>query len=101
MVTTGKENVQAILQGKCTECGSSDDNYKVVGDDHTGSGLSYELVCDCGAEASIRITTDGVSADDTVSYEEASWHQPSSSEESDEEEMEEDEGLNRDSDKQI
>lgn len=105
MVTTGKDSIQAILQGKCTECGSSDDNYKVIGNSHKSSSVLYEVVCDCGIESTVRITTDGLSSDDTVSYEEASWHQSDSSGELDEEDSDqeepEEEGLSRDSDKQV
>lgn len=107
MVTTGKENVQAILQGECTECGDSNDNYRVTDSEHKGSNLLYEVECDCGTEATVRITPDGVSSDDTVSYRNASWNRGGSSgssvegEEEDDDEEEEEGGLQRDSDKQV
>ena len=107
MVTTGKENVQAVLQGECTECGSSNDNYRVTNSEHKGSNLLYEVECDCGTEATVRITPDGLSSDDTVSYQNASWNRVGGSESSDENEEHDDEdgeeeegGLQRDSDKQ-
>lgn len=73
MVTKRKENVQAILQGKCTECGSSDDNYQVTSTKQEGSSVSYSVECECGTSASIRITPDGLSSNDMVSYGYATW----------------------------
>lgn len=73
MVTKRKENIQAILQGRCTECGGSDDNYKVTSTEQDGSGVSYSVECECGTSALIRITPNGLSSDDTVSYGYATW----------------------------
>lgn len=75
MVRTDKENVQAIIQAKCTNCGESDNNYRITDSEHRGSNVVHKLKCECDTEATVRITPDGVSSDDAVSYQNASWNQ--------------------------
>lgn len=67
------ENVQAIIQGRCSVCEEIDDNFDVTGFD-SSSGLEYSLVCQCGEESTIRITEEGVDSTNNVSYADASWN---------------------------
>lgn len=73
MAIPGKENIQCILQAKCTECGSMNDNYTVRDNRHKSSSVVYDIECDCGQEATVSITKDGLSHDEVISYSEASW----------------------------
>lgn len=94
MTTTGNEEAQCIVQAKCTECGSSNDNYSIQEHGHKSSSIVYELECDCGEETTVMITEDGVSSEENVSYAEASW----TDSHAEEEEEDESERLEREND---
>lgn len=85
--------VESISQGRCTDCGHSDDNFRVTTrtyHDHDNdpeeepTGITREVECDCGAEATVNISEDGVTAEGAITYEDASWTDESDDEEDDE-----------------
>lgn len=104
MVRRSKEDKQCILQGKCEVCGSMNDNYIVTNHEHNNSSVKYEIKCECGEEATVQITPDGLSTSGKISYLEASWTSKSELQkekeaEEAEDEKGEEEGLNRDNNK--
>lgn len=77
--------VEAINQGECTECQRSDENFSVDDRDYhyfdddeeyenIDMGIRYALVCDCGAESAVAITTEGMFSGGAISHDEASWN---------------------------
>lgn len=68
--------VEAIEQGVCTVCESSDNNYTVdnrkMAED---AGVTRELRCDCGEVVYLALTEDGIVAGETISHEDASWNE--------------------------
>lgn len=96
MVSRSKEGTQSILQAKCTECNAINDNYSVVSQENGNSSLIYNIECDCGETATVRITMDGVTYDGNVSYEDASWTDNSNNDEDDNEEEEDNSRLDSD-----
>lgn len=78
--------VEAVTQGTCTNCDKNDDNYNVVARNHdmpdedSESGtatITRELSCDCGAEASVTISNDGITAEGSITHESATWNEES------------------------
>ena len=77
--------VQAIAQGTCTECDTSDDNYTeqsrshhfnpLEDEDEEPTYISRSIKCNCGATASVTISAEGVETDGPISHEEASWNE--------------------------
>jgi translation initiation factor 2 beta subunit (eIF-2beta)/eIF-5 len=77
--------VEAITQGRCTECGESDDNYTVdkrtyherpdTDDVGEWNGIQRDLTCDCGAEATVSITEEGIVTVGPISHDDASWNE--------------------------
>lgn len=78
--------VEAIRQGECTDCGSSEDNFRTTDrvvrrapegmkstDENVGH-VRRELECDCGATATVTITENGLEADGSITHENASWN---------------------------
>lgn len=75
--------VEAISQGQCTECEHSDDNFSVDertfhsvvddSDEDKKHGVTREVSCDCGAEATVHIGEDGVTTDGAITHKYASW----------------------------
>lgn len=76
------------------------DNYSVTNHEQKNANIRYKIKCECGEEATVRITPDGVSTSGKINYTEASWNsniEPQKKE--DEESEEEDKGLKRDNKK--
>lgn len=73
MTSSEKENTQCIIQGKCTECGSYQENYTVLDKEHKNSSIVFKICCQCGEESTVSITNDGITHSSSVSYESASW----------------------------
>lgn len=79
--------IEAITQARCTECDESDDNYSVTSrtyhdrpdTDSTEewNGIERELLCDCGAEATVSTTERGLETSGQISHEDASWNEDS------------------------
>ena len=67
--------VQAVAQGECTDCDRSNDNYSVEERDYSDEGITRTLSCDCGVEAAVTITEDGLESEGPISHEDASWNQ--------------------------
>lgn len=63
--------MQAVIQGKCTECGESDDNYSI----EKRQACARVLKCSCGVRASVVVTEDGIDTAGPISHEDASWNQ--------------------------
>lgn len=69
--------VEAINQGVCTECDSSDNNfsdqreYGLAQEEH--DYIQFNLRCDCGAESVAIITTRGLVTVGPISHDDASW----------------------------
>lgn len=75
MSKTDGSTVQAVVQGKCTDCDHSEDNYTVEDREYTDEGITRTLSCECGAEAAVTITQDGLETEGPISHEDASWNQ--------------------------
>lgn len=80
---------QAIEQAVCTECHAIDENLTVTDkdmgfDDDDEPYIEYDTRCACGREGSVTVDSDGTSANDALSYEEASWNTDSDESEDDE-----------------
>lgn len=104
MVHKIEKDKQCILQGKCEVCDSMNDNYSVTNQKQKNSVVEYEIKCECGEEATVRITEDGLFTRGKISYKEASWTSKSEIQKKEEAEKQESEevenkGLNRDNNK--
>lgn len=79
--------IQGVEQGECENCGESDDNYSKLSrtyhdkpphdadDDVTWDGIEYKVMCDCGEEASVSITEEGLETTGPITHENASWNE--------------------------
>jgi hypothetical protein len=65
--------IQAVSQGTCTECGSSDDNWS-VNRDFSFNGIDRRLTCGCGAFAVVRVCDEGLVTKRNISHADASWN---------------------------
>lgn len=67
--------VQAVVQGRCTDCDSHSDNYTV--EQRTFDmewGIERMLSCECGARAIVTITDNGLLTEGSITHEDASWN---------------------------
>lgn len=81
MVIREAENVEAVNQGQCSECGEANNNFEVTGFDMS-SGLEYNLVCQCGEQSTVRITENGIESTSSIVYKNATWKSSSDESES-------------------
>lgn len=65
---------QAVEQGECESCGASDNNFMVENQGVGKAGVGLELSCECGADAVVAITEDGLDAKENISHESATWN---------------------------
>jgi len=67
--------IQAVVQGRCTECDSHSDNYTVEKRTFDMEwGIERALSCECGARAFVTITDDGLLTEGSITHEDASWN---------------------------
>jgi hypothetical protein len=72
---------EAIAQGRCTDCGESDDNYSIESRnlvDGEKDGLIVRARCTCGENVTVAIpSTDGAHlvSNGQLSWSSASWNQ--------------------------
>lgn len=75
MAQNSGATAQCVAQGRCTECGSNDDNYTVEKREvDIGWGVERILSCECGAGAIVTITSDGLLTERSITHEDASWN---------------------------
>lgn len=76
--------IQGVEQGECEECGENDDNYRQQSrtynnfpedEDEEWDGIEYVVMCDCGKEASVSITDNGLTTTGPITHENASWNE--------------------------
>jgi hypothetical protein len=66
--------VQAVVQGRCTECDSHRDNYTVERRTFNMECIKRMLLCECGARATVTITDDELLTEGNITHEDASWN---------------------------
>lgn len=68
-------DIQAVEQAACTDCGKSEENYTVEDRLLSEKGVYRHLVCACGAEGIVRISSEGLHVGGPISHEDASWNE--------------------------